>query len=324
MTSSLQCPDFNLAATLASGQVFRWERSRSINPFVCEIFTGWIGPNLVQVAQNGEEIFFQGASEAKVRNFFSLDVDLSAIARQIDVDPVIHAALRAHWGLRLIRQEPWECLASFILSSFNNIPRLTGMLEQLATRFGRKSDGVRPFLPKKGLTPCGFPRPEVLARVSERTLRNLGLGFRAPYLKAAAQAVASGAVDLARWRRLDDEALRASLMTIPGVGEKVAECVMLFGYEGYSAFPVDVWIGRAMRAWYFRGGKVSPRRIREFSRRHFGPHCGWAQQYLYCEARSQGSLLRQPSHQGKAHTGSGPRWESRALRPLLSSAAPDA
>jgi len=135
-----------------------------------------------------------------------------------------------------------------------------------------------------------------LAKVSERTLRNCGLGFRAPYLKGAAQAAASGEADLEGWRELEDEELRRALLRIPGVGEKVVECVMLFAYGRTGAFPVDVWIGRAMREWYFRRGKVPDRRIREFARSHFGPHCGWAQQYLYCYVRSSTSFeVAEPS-----------------------------
>lgn len=197
-------------------------------------------------------------------------MDLAALAGRIDVDEVIRAALARHWGLRVIRQEPWECLASFILSSYNNIPRLSGMLEILAQRFG---------------TGGQFPQPEAIAEVPTRSLRQCGLGFRAPFLRAAAAAVASGRVDLERWRDREDDALREGLLEIPGVGEKVVECVMLFAYGRASAFPVDVWIGRAMRRWYFRGRKVADRRIREFARRHFGNECGWAQQYLYCAAR---------------------------------------
>ena len=240
-------------------------------------FAGWIYGSFVRIAQKGDSLICPGIPFSQVQRFFSLDVDLQIVTSRIDVDPVIHAALKSHSGLRVIRQDPWECLVSFILSAFNNIPRLTGMLERLALRFGEPAS-LR----------YRFPRAERLMRVSERVLRNCGLGFRAPYLKAAAEAVAGGAADLQGWRRFDDERLRAALCSIPGVGEKVAECVMLFSYERGSAFPVDVWIGRAMRAWYFRRRKkVTDREIRLFARKYFGPYCGWAQQYLYCYAREK-------------------------------------
>lgn len=203
-----------------------------------------------------------------------MDADLKAIIRQIDQDDWIHEAIHRHRGLRVMRQDPWECLTGFILSSFNNIPRLTGMLNVLADRFGEEGR---------------FPGPESLARVSERVLRHCGLGFRAPYIRQAAQAVASGRIDLEKLYELEDGALREALLAIPGVGEKVVECVMLFAYQRFSAFPVDVWIGRVMRQRYFpRRRKVTDTQIREFARAHFGPLCGWAQQYLYCLARGVG------------------------------------
>ena len=288
--SKLACPDFDLEATLASGQVFRWRRGPAGQ------YRGWIGPDQVCLDQQADKLVFEGTSAETLSRFFSLDIDLAEVARQIDADETIHGAIRAYWGLRLIRQDPWECLASFILSSFNNIVRLTGMLNRLAVQFGEPALTERCVtgLPGVGATPDSlqwrFPGPEALAKVSERALRNCGLGYRAGYLKAAAEAVTSGEADLEKWKGFEDEPLRRSLCAIPGVGEKVVECVMLFGFGRTSAFPVDVWIGRAMRAWYFRGRrKVTDRRIRAFARRHFGPQCGWAQQFLYCQARANGS-----------------------------------
>ncbi len=211
-------------------------------------------------------------------------MDLTRLARQIDVDPIIHQALSSCWGVRILRQDPWECLASFILSSFNNIPRLKGMLERLSAVFGEPA-GVS----------HRFPRPEVLAAASERVLRHCGLGYRAPYIKEAARRVALRRAPLDRWGSLEDEPLRQALLTLPGVGEKVVECVLLFAFGREGAFPVDVWIGRAMRRWYFRGRRVTDREVRAFARRHFGPRCGWAQQYLYHWAReARGSPLKPP------------------------------
>ncbi len=342
VTAEIGCRDFDLRGTLLSGQVFRW---RSFAPGE---FLGWIGGRLARVRQQGGTLSVTGASPEAVGHFFSLDADLPAIARRIDVDPVIHGALRDHAGLRIIRQEPWECAAAFILSAFNNIARLTGMLDRLAAEYGEPVAafgwaGVSDALTSEAVPPKAagrtgaqrwkrrqsalpgsrnyildlrgsaaerrapsrgwprrespvqpeatighrFPRPEAIARASERALRACGLGYRAPYLKEAAEAVASGRADLRAWARLEDGALRERLLELPGVGEKVAECVMLFGYGRAAAFPVDVWIARAMRAWYFRGRRVTDRRIREFARAHFGPECGWAQQYLYCRARKE-------------------------------------
>jgi len=256
------------------------------------------------VVQRDSVLTFQGTSPRAIKSFFSLDVKLASLKRRIDVDPTIHQAMVNHPGLRIIRQEPWECVASFILSSCNNIPRLTGMLECLATHFGEpmiEADKVSPLFNKEGgWTRFGFPSPERLARVSERTLRRLRLGYRAPYLKGAAEAVAAGVADLDGWRNLDDEALRRALQTLPGVGEKVADCILLFAYERWGAFPVDVWMGRAMRRWYFRNRKVPACQIQTFARKHFGPACGWAQQFLYCQARGSGLASSRQSRSAEA------------------------
>lgn len=268
--------------------MFRWGEGPSG-------WEGWIGSRPVRVAQWDGKLFFSGASREALRRYFSIDADLPAILRGIDVDPHIHAAIAAHRGLRIIRQEPWECLASFILSAFNNIPRLTGMIERLSERYGERADAVGPGTRWYLAPTCPFPRPEALAGVTEGTLRACGLGYRAGNLRKTAREVASGRADLEAWRRLEDAELRERLLGLPGVGQKVMECVMLFGYARASAFPVDVWIRRAMERGYFRGKRVTDRRIREFARRHFGPECGWAQQYLFCRARSKiGTRYRVP------------------------------
>lgn len=287
------CPrsDFDLALTLRSGQVFRWAELPG------GAFSGWIAGYRARVSQEGDRLLFEGTTEETLRRFFALDTDLPALRREVDVDPVIHEALRRTPGLRVVRQDPWECAASFMLSAYNNIPRLSGMLKTLSQRFGELGRsperaghggaGERPAVPTSpvGGEAHSFPRARVLANVSERALRACGLGYRAPYLKAVAEKVASGEVDLEKLGRLEDEELRRVLLALPGIGEKVAECVMLFGYGRTAAFPVDVWIGRLMRERYFRRRKVSDKKIREFARKHFGRYCGWAQQYLYCLAR---------------------------------------
>ncbi|MCM8794664.1 MAG: hypothetical protein NC819_02535 [Candidatus Omnitrophica bacterium] len=295
---SVSCADFNLRETLHSGQVFLWKETEP------GLFRGWIGRHQAQVSQEGDLLLFNGVPESEIRRFFSLDVDLPVLARGIDVDPVIHEALHAVWGLRLIRQDPWECTAAFILSAYNNIVRLTGMLDRLVLRYGtgcppthrsnRPSEAVlTPAFsrarPPSADTPSlyAFPTAERLAAVPEKELRTCGLGYRAPYLKAAARLHASGAMDPAKLMKLENDALRETLLEVPGIGEKVVECVMLFGYGRESAFPVDVWIGRAMRRWYFRNRKVPDKKIRLFARKHFGPRCGWAQQYLYHVARTR-------------------------------------
>jgi len=269
----LPAQDFSLAHTLASGQVFRWQP-------VNGGYVGLIGRTAVTAHQAGERLAIEtdGAVDAeRLRRYFALDQDLPTILRAIDVDPTIHDAIQSYAGLRIIRQDLWECLASFILSSFNNITRLQGMIERLCRRFGARHNGHHWWT---------FPEPAAIAGAPERTLRALGLGFRAPYLKAAARLMADGRLDAARLRRLSYDEAKEILLTVPGVGDKVADCIALFGLQRYEAFPIDVWTERVLRGYVRR--RPTRTRLHQFARRHFGPYAGYAQQYLYHHARHAG------------------------------------
>ena len=214
----------------------------------------------------------------RITRYFGLDLNLPDILSSIDVDMQIHQAILSHRGLRVLRQDGWETLASFICASFNNIKRIEGMIERLCTAYGDpvSLNGFRGF---------AFPRPEAIAGVPERRLRSLGLGYRAPYLKATARLVADGKLPIDQLRRVDYDATKIALLGCEGVGDKVADCVALFGFEKYEAFPIDVWIERAMR-YYFRHRKMTRKLLHDYARRHFGPYAGYAQQYLYHYVRN--------------------------------------
>ena len=262
--------DFSLQASLSSGQTFRWQE-----------YDGWcygfIGASVLKVRQDGERLLCESSDPSVTSNrlahYFGLDLNLLEILSSIDVDMQIHHAILRHRGLRVLRQESWETLASFICASFNNIKRIEGMIDRLCQAYGQPValNGFRGF---------SFPRPEVIAGAAERRLRSLGLGYRAPYLKATAQLVADGKLPMEQLRRVDYDATKAALLGCEGVGDKVADCVALFGFEKYEAFPIDVWMTRAMR-YYFRHRKMTRKRLHDYARRHFGPYAGYAQQYLY-------------------------------------------
>ncbi len=275
MTLNVPAPAFSLKTTLESGQTFRWRWKH-------EWYYGFIGPCAVKVKQAGDNLTIETIdprlSPAHIRRYFALDLDLSPILASIDVDAQIHDAIMRFRGLRVLRQEPWECLASFICSSFNNIKRIEGMIERMSQTFGVP-------IAFNGFRGCAFPTPEAIARAPERRLRELGLGFRAGYLKATAKLIASGRLPLETLRRTDYRVTKAALLRCEGVGDKVADCVALFGFEKYEAFPVDLWIERAMR-YYFRSAKMTPARIHDFAWQHFGRYAGWAQQYLYHYVRT--------------------------------------
>ncbi len=254
---------------------------------------------LLRVRQSGEQLEFEGASRPFVERFFSLDVPLGEITQTLEQDAVVRRALREFAGLRLLRQDPWECLLSFVCSSACHIPRIKGCLSRLAEAFGTP-------LVLGNSREYSLPRPGQI--LDHRRLGKVRLGFRAAYVAALA-------------RRVDEEELRslakrpfpearARLLSLEGVGEKVADCVSLFSLGFMQAFPVDTWIRRGMRRFYFDGEPVSDGVIREFARSRFGSFAGYAQEYLYCYFRERRHLLA--GSPGRDHEGpSVPSGEGR-------------
>lgn len=236
-----------------------------------------IGERLLKVGYNGSALIVEANGsfdKGTIGEYFGLKEDLPFILNSIDVDGYIHKAIVRFHGLRILNQEHWECLASYILSSYNNIPRIKKMIEGVSKAFGRrlKLDSVERY---------SFPDAEKIAGEDIGKLRRLGLGFRAEYLKEAARKIASGKFDLRHLEELSYEEAREKLISLKGVGEKVADCILLFSFSKYEAFPVDVWIKRGIEKLYFRGKSVPPKRITEFARDHFGRYAGYAQEYLY-------------------------------------------
>jgi N-glycosylase/DNA lyase len=256
----INAPSFDLRLTLDSGQFFRWSELE-------DAFEIHFRDRAIRARQIGGTLHVEGADEAMVRRFFALDQDLPAIHAELSRDPVLREPLVACRGLRILRQDPWECVASFITSAASNIPRITRNVRDMAERFG---------------TPPAFPRPGQMG--DEADLRALKLGFRARYLAEAARLARDGRLD-----RLGGplDGIRAALMEFPGVGLKVADCVALFAYGKLDAFPVDTWIRRTMRTRFFRNRRVNDRRIAEFAARRWGPLAGYAQQFLFVAARAK-------------------------------------
>lgn len=272
--------DYDLAATLDSGQVFRWERSADCSSANSNSWLGAVGKNVVRLTQTPEGLLAQTAVPPEswdwLREFLQTDVDLKEILARFPDDAPMHAAVAACRGLRVLRQEPWECLASFILSSTKQIVQIRQIISRLCARYGR------PIPSFPGQPPAfAFPEPEAIAAVSESELRECKMGFRAPHLLACAREIAEGKMDLEKIREMDCAGARAELMKLPGVGGKIADCVLLFAYGFDSAFPVDVWVARALRRLYFPRRKISETKLRHFAATHFGPHAGYAQQYLF-------------------------------------------
>ena len=272
----IPAPDFDLEMTLGSGQVFHWEKAG-------RGFVGAIGESAIYVEQCENVLNVRcGETHARpgiVKNYFALDHPLPEICASFPNDPVMNAAKDFCLGLHIIRQPRWECLSTFICSSMKQVVHIRQISKKLRERFGdaRKIDNYTVYT---------FPSPAQLAKSSERELRECALGYRAKNLLATARLVSSRAADLDAWTALSDVALRKKLCELPGVGAKVANCVMLFAYERLRAFPIDVWIERVLKEKYFpRKGKVTEQRLRAFSETYFGKHGGYAQQYLFHHAR---------------------------------------
>jgi len=280
--------EYDLAATLDSGQVFRWQPDG-------DAWQGVVGRHGVRLRQTPNGIHATaGAPVANwdwLREFLQTEVEFPAVLRTFPDDEPMRQAVAACRGLRLLRQDPWECLASFILSSTKQIVQIRQIVARLCERFGEPLPPVPVADIKPESNPTRpvytFPTPQRLAAVSEADLRACKMGFRAPSLLAAARQIATGEFGLEKIRRLDYLAARAELIKLRGVGGKIADCVLLFAYGFDGAFPVDVWIERALQEWYFPRRRASERRLRQFADSHFGPHAGYAQQYLFHYMRTR-------------------------------------
>jgi N-glycosylase/DNA lyase len=274
--------DFDLEMTLDSGQVFHWDK-------IDNGFIGTIGDQPAYVEQRGNLLFVSRGSQDLVRKYFALDHSLAEICASFPDDPVMNAARNFCRGLRVIRQPKWECVATFICSSMKRVTHIRQISRKLRERFGhaRKIDPPEDgFAVANNREVFTFPSAAQLAESSEKELRECALGYRAKNLLATARLVANGDVDLEKMAELSDVDLWGMLCELPGVGAKVANCVMLFAYERLRAFPVDVWIERVLRENYFSGlRKLNAARLRTFTQKYFGEHGGYAQQYLFHYAR---------------------------------------
>jgi N-glycosylase/DNA lyase len=271
--------DYDLAATLDSGQAFRWQCQESV-------WTGVIGPRWVRLrpvaAGIQAETIGPAADWEWLTHYLQSHLDLAEVIQTFPSDAAMQSALAACRGLRLLRQDPWECLASFMLSSTKQIVQIRQIIALLCERHGTPIESHR-----QGSPVFAFPTPAQIARLDEAQLRACKMGFRAPNLLAAARQIEQGSIDLERLRALPLSEARTELMKLRGVGGKIADCVLLFAYGFNAAFPVDVWIKKALQELYFPRRRASEKRLQHFAATHFGAHGGYAQQYLFHYMRTK-------------------------------------
>lgn len=270
MRFRLDVRPLDLDLTLGCGQVFRWRKQSDGS------WRGVLSDQLVSLrADSGKTTaeVLPGNTGAKrlVQDYFRSEDDVVNIQRRLARDPVLASGVAEFKGLRIVKMDEWECLASYILATYANIPRITKMIDALAVRYGSVvADGVH-----------SFPSIDELCTASVADLERCGLGYRAKYVHEVCREIdRTGIEDLGK---LPYEGLREELMKLSGVGEKVADCVSLFGFGKLESFPIDVWIERALRRLYHQKG--SYRKLREFARDRFGGLAGYAQEYLYFNER---------------------------------------
>ena len=279
----LAAEDFDLDLTLNCGQVFHWRRAGSG-------YVGMIGGTPVYVEQRGKELFVPAGAEALAGRYFALDHPMREVYASLPDDPMMNAALASCRGLRIIRQPLWECLASFITSALKQVAHIAQISHLLRVRFGRPAGRMG------GQDLFTYPSVERIAALEEADLRACGLGFRARSLLETAQTLVAdgGEAKLETFRSLDRPGALAALDRFRGVGTKVANCVLLFGYEHLDAFPIDVWIERVLRDAYFaHEPDAAVGKLQRFSEEYFGPYGGYAQQYLFHHARMSGRKERE-------------------------------
>lgn len=255
---------FSARQTFTCGQCFRWteQSDGSYLGIVRGIPARVSDQDGALVLSSDEQQFSQ-----LWRDYFDCDTDYAAICDSFAVDAFTAAAADFGRGIRILRQEPWEALCTFILSQCNNIPRITGIVDRLCTLLGEPISFEQQTL-------YAFPSPEQLACCTPEDLASLRAGYRTPYLIAAAQAVCSGAVDFSALSRMDTDAARREIMQLRGVGRKVADCFLLFGLHKLNAFPVDTWMKKA--AAYYSG---------DMKRFINSPYAGVYQQYFFFYTR---------------------------------------
>ena len=281
----------DLESTLFSGQAFRWRHTDGW-------YRGVAFGNVIRIRQadDGLEVTAcpDGAAELwpLLADYLGLEADLDRIYDSISVDSRIREAIERFRGMRVLRQDPWECLMSFICTSASNIPRISRNIESMCRAFGRPIPG------SGGEAAHVFPTPEELAGATEAEVRDLGLGYRAAYLVSTARTVAEGAVDLMTLREAPYEEALEALVSLDGVGDKVANCVLLMSLDKPEAFPVDTHIDQRLLEWYLDGSRLNRVKMRIWAQEYFGPHAGYANHYLFHDRRLQARSARQGQPQG--------------------------
>lgn len=256
------------------GQCFRWNKEADGS------YTGVFGNNVINVKKEKSNIVFFGVCEENIKTicteYFDLNTDYEKIKDNLSsIDDYLKNSIQYGQGIRILKQDLWETVISFIISANNNIPRIKTIIERISENYGNKIK----FGEKTYYT---FPRPEMLANTTVQDFRKLGLGFRDVRVYETVQKTLKKEINLSRLEKEDNiELLKEQLLKIPGVGPKVADCIMLFSLKKYNVFPVDVWVKRVIAELYYENKEQTPKEIQKFAKKQYGDLAGLAQQYLF-------------------------------------------
>ena len=262
----------NIYDTINSGQIFLWENYKNT----------WFIVNGNDIVTVNQKQFENTTLTEEAKKFFRIDDDIKKILKNITQDKIVKKAVKHCPGLRLTRQDPFQCCISFVISANSNIPNIRTRLQKLCKKFGTK---IR-FEKKEFFI---FPSPKRLGKATLHDLQECGLGYRSKYVLDTSRAIASGEIDFDELKRSDYQTSRESLLKLPGIGGKVADCVMLFSLEKLEAFPLDTWITRILEKYYPNKfcmnkktiSKNGYEKIHQLILDHFGNFAGYSQQFLF-------------------------------------------
>ena len=269
--------NFNIKQILECGQCFRWEKVGELN------YIGVAHGRVIEVIQEDDKVTILNTNEEDFNNiwldYFDLKRDYSEIKRGLEHDEILGKSVEYGYGIRLLNQEHFELLISFIISARNSIPSIMKTIKKISQKWGTPIE-------YKGNIYYTFPTPEQLKGATEEEIKETGASFRSKYIVDTIAKVneSSYDFDLERISKLNADECHTALQNFKGVGSKVADCIMLFSMRKYSAFPVDVWVKRAM-IFFYGAEDASLNKIRIFARDKFGELAGFAQQYLFYYAR---------------------------------------
>lgn len=272
--------DFDPKHIFECGQCFRWKDQGDGS------YTGVAKGRVINVSREGDTIYLKNTNLEDFNNiwkdYFDLDTDYSKIKNELrNMDEYLEKATEFGWGIRLLRQDPWEMIISFIISSNNRIPMIQKAIKNLSREYGTYIGSY------EGEDYYDFPTPQQLSKASIEEIRACSTGFRDKYIKSTTEEVIKNNDDVYSYRNLSTEDCIKELLKFNGIGPKVGDCIALFGMQKYDTFPVDVWVKRVMQEFYVEDDMSLPK-IRKYAIDKFGDLSGFAQQYLFYYARELG------------------------------------